>query len=91
MMTDSAVVSAALSSGKPGAMIVRTRSGMASSMMTVRPRRMVKRMPKTSSENCRAPSGPLASISLEKSGTKAALKAPSANSRRNRFGKRNAA
>ena len=47
--------------------------------------------PKTSSEKRLAPSMPLASISLENSGTKAALKAPSANRRRKVLGSWNAA
>ena len=46
----------------------------------------VNRTPNTSSEKRLAPSVPLASISLENSGTKAALKAPSANRRRKVLG-----
>ncbi|MNY55549.1 hypothetical protein D3C86_1915350 [compost metagenome] len=79
------------SSAKPGAMMKRTSHGMASSMTMVMRRSAEKSTPKTSSEKRLAPSTPLASISFENSGTKAALKAPSANSRRNRFGKRKAA
>ncbi|MCY1303696.1 hypothetical protein D9M70_534150 [compost metagenome] len=67
-----------------------TMKGIVSSIAIVRNRSTVKRTPKTSSEKRRAPSMPFASISLAKSGTKAELKAPSANSRRKVFGRRKA-
>jgi hypothetical protein len=65
--------------------------GIANSIATVRTSRMPNSTPNTSSENFFAPSTPPASISRAKSGTKAALKAPSANSRRNVLGNWNAA
>ena len=73
-------------STKPGATMVATSSGIASSIRMVMAVSTVKRTPNTSSEKRLAPSMPLASISLANSGTKAALKAPSANSRRNVLG-----
>ncbi len=60
-------------------------------MRIVRLSSTVNSTPNTSSEKRRAPSRPLASISFANNGTKAALKAPSANSLRNVFGKRKAA
>ena len=79
------------SATKPGAMTKRTISGIDSSIRIVRPSSTVKRTPNTSSEKRRAPSSPLASISLANKGTKAELNAPSAKSRRNVLGKRKAA
>src|SRR4051794_15607784 len=71
---------------KPGAITVSTSSGIASSMAMVIAVSTVNRTPNTSSEKRRAPLMPFASISLAKSGTKAVLKAPSANSRRKVLG-----
>ena len=74
------------SSAKPGAITKRTSNGIANSIAMVITSSTEKSTPNTSSEKRRAPSMPFASISLEKSGTKAALKAPSAKSRRNVLG-----
>ena len=93
MTTASSTVTSNFSASpaKPGAMTHATSHGIASSMAMVMMSSTVKRTPNTSSETRLAPSMPPASISLANSGTKAALKAPSAKRRRNRLGKRKAA
>ncbi len=78
-------------SWKAGAITVAARNGMKASAAAENTTRTSVRTEKTSPANRAALSSPFASTSLAKIGTKAELNAPSANSRRNRFGKRSAA
>jgi hypothetical protein len=79
------------SSAKPGAISHSTRNGMNRMASADSAISAAISTESTSSAKRRAACGPSPSSSLAKSGMKAVLNAPSANSRRNRLGKRKAA